>query len=237
MDQKEIRQMFMIYNFDEISFDDMEKFCKYIIANKKTEQKKQKSTKPADIILNYPPNATRSAISISVQDYECLGCDEYLNDRIIEFYIEYLQLEVLSAEQRAKTHMFNTFFYRAFTDRPPRGAIKTERLTPAQERHARVKKWTRNVNIFDKDFIIVPINSGAHWFLAIVCFPLLKTPVYMHSGEVAKEKKRGLGLTSKRRKRKIKPDDDKHENLETDVSTDISLTAIKRYVFLFDYLI
>lgn len=44
-------------------------------------------------------------------------------------------------------------------------------LTPAQKRHARVKKWTKNVNLFEKDFVVVPINENAHWFLAIICFP------------------------------------------------------------------
>lgn len=46
-------------------------------------------------------------------------------------------------------------------------------LNPAQKRHARVKNWTKNVNLFDKDFIIIPINEHCHWFLAIVCFPSL----------------------------------------------------------------
>lgn len=46
-------------------------------------------------------------------------------------------------------------------------------LTPAEKRHARVSKWTKNVNLFDKDYIIIPINENSHWFLAIICFPSL----------------------------------------------------------------
>lgn len=33
------------------------------------------------------------------------------------------------------------------------------------------------MDIFEKDFIIIPINEHSHWFLAIVCFPGLKGPV------------------------------------------------------------
>lgn len=44
-------------------------------------------------------------------------------------------------------------------------------LTAAQKRHARVKTWTKSVNLFEKEFIIVPINENAHWFLAIICYP------------------------------------------------------------------
>ena len=36
-------------------------------------------------------------------------------------------------------------------------------LSAAEKRHARVKRWTKSVNIFDKDFIIVPINEASHW--------------------------------------------------------------------------
>ena len=27
------------------------------------------------------------------------------------------------------------------------------------------------MNIFEKDFIIVPINEHSHWFVAVICFP------------------------------------------------------------------
>jgi Ulp1 family protease len=34
-----------------------------------------------------------------------------------------------------------------------------------------VRKWTTRVDLFDKDFIIVPVNQSLHWTLAIVCHP------------------------------------------------------------------
>ena len=47
-------------------------------------------------------------------------------------------------------------------------------LTPAQKRYARVKRWTKHVNIFEKDFVVVPINEHSHWFVAVICFPGLE---------------------------------------------------------------
>ncbi len=41
-----------------------------------------------------------------------------------------------------------------------------------------MKNWTRNVDIFQKDFLIIPINKNAHWYLAIVCFPYLNEAVF-----------------------------------------------------------
>lgn len=34
-----------------------------------------------------------------------------------------------------------------------------------------VKSWTRTVNIFEKDYLVVPINENLHWYLAIICKP------------------------------------------------------------------
>ncbi|EDV21399.1 uncharacterized protein TRIADDRAFT_30401 [Trichoplax adhaerens] len=40
-----------------------------------------------------------------------------------------------------------------------------------------VKNWTRNVNLFQKDFIVIPINERSHWYLAVLCYPYLEKAV------------------------------------------------------------
>uniref|UniRef100_A0A3Q7JK84 Ubiquitin-like protease family profile domain-containing protein n=1 Tax=Solanum lycopersicum TaxID=4081 RepID=A0A3Q7JK84_SOLLC len=35
----------------------------------------------------------------------------------------------------------------------------------------RVRKWTRKVNLFDKDFIFIPVNYNYHWSLIVICHP------------------------------------------------------------------
>ena len=44
-------------------------------------------------------------------------------------------------------------------------------LSAADKRYERVKRWTKKMNIFEKDFIVVPINEHSHWFVAVICFP------------------------------------------------------------------
>lgn len=34
-----------------------------------------------------------------------------------------------------------------------------------------VRTWTRKINLFEKDFIVLPINENLHWFLVIICNP------------------------------------------------------------------
>jgi len=35
----------------------------------------------------------------------------------------------------------------------------------------RVKRWTKKVDIFAKEFLLVPICENNHWTLAIICYP------------------------------------------------------------------
>ncbi len=79
----------------------------------------------------------------------------------------------------AKTHIFTTYFYKRLTTRPSSKNKANKHhpveddpsLSPAEKRYDRVRKWTKKVNLFDKDFIVVPINEHAHWFVCIICFP------------------------------------------------------------------
>lgn len=138
-----------------------------------------KSSNPAEIrqILIYPPG--KGGIPINTEDYMCLAQDQFLNDVIIDFYLKYLVHDILTYSQREKTHIFSTFFYKRLTTKPSKVNKSSNphewdsSLTPAQKRHARVKTWTKNVNIFDKDYIVVPINENCHWFVAIICYPSL----------------------------------------------------------------
>ncbi|XP_018302904.1 uncharacterized protein [Mycetomoellerius zeteki] len=122
-------------------------------------------------ITVYPPPPAKGGIAINTEDYLCLAEDQFLNDVIIDFYLKYLTLEVLSESDQHRTHVFSSYFYKRLTSPHAQAAESIVPMTPAAKRHARVQKWTKNVNIFEKDFVIIPINEHAHWFLAIICFP------------------------------------------------------------------
>ena len=67
-----------------------------------------------------------------------------------------------------KIHIFSSFFYRRLS------SAKVS-LLPSQDGTKTgfdlVKAWTRKVNLFEKEFLIVPICENLHWFLAIICHP------------------------------------------------------------------
>jgi Ulp1 family protease len=37
--------------------------------------------------------------------------------------------------------------------------------------YKKVAKWTKNVDVFAQDYLLIPIHDTAHWSLAIICHP------------------------------------------------------------------
>ncbi|XP_006897031.1 PREDICTED: sentrin-specific protease 6 [Elephantulus edwardii] len=133
---------------------------------------------PVEKLIVYPPPPAKGGISVTNEDLHCLNEGEFLNDVIIDFYLKYLVLEKLKKEDADRIHIFSSFFYKRLNQRERRNLHETTNLSIQQKRHGRVKTWTRHVDIFEKDFIFVPLNEAAHWFLAVVCFPGLEKPKY-----------------------------------------------------------
>jgi len=41
-------------------------------------------------------------------------------------------------------------------------------ISAAERRYNRVKRWLRDVDLFSKDYLIVPINQSAHWYIVLI---------------------------------------------------------------------
>uniref|UniRef100_A0A8D0HTL9 SUMO specific peptidase 6 n=1 Tax=Sphenodon punctatus TaxID=8508 RepID=A0A8D0HTL9_SPHPU len=117
---------------------------------------------PIEKLIVYPPPPAKGGISVTNEDLHCLNEGEFLNDVIIDFYLKYLVLEKLKKEDADRIHVFSSFFYKRLNQRERRNLHKTTNLSIQQKRHGRVKTWTRHVDIFDKDFIFVPLNEALH---------------------------------------------------------------------------
>uniref|UniRef100_A0A8C4W3L2 SUMO specific peptidase 6 n=1 Tax=Gopherus evgoodei TaxID=1825980 RepID=A0A8C4W3L2_9SAUR len=125
---------------------------------------------PIEKLIVYPPPPAKGGISVTNEDLHCLNEGEFLNDVIIDFYLKYLVLEKLKKEDADRIHVFSSFFYKRLNQRERRNLHETANLSVQQKRHGRVKTWTRHVDVFEKDFIFVPLNEAAHWFLAVIWF-------------------------------------------------------------------
>ncbi|XP_076018110.1 uncharacterized protein LOC143009898 isoform X2 [Genypterus blacodes] len=121
-------------------------------------------------LIQFPPPPLKGGISVTMDDLQCLDSGQYLNDVIIDFYLKYL-LHNASAAVAERCYIFSSFFYNQLARGNNASKASANDICQRQWRHQRVKNWTRHVDIFKKDFLFVPVNQEAHWFLVLICFP------------------------------------------------------------------
>lgn len=104
-------------------------------------------------------------ISISRRDIKTLIGEEWLNDQIINFYLNLLKER---SEQNGtgvlpKVHVMNTFFIPCFL----------------RSGYNAVRRWTRKIDIFSYDLIMIPVHvNEVHWCMAVIDFRNNKIQYY-----------------------------------------------------------
>ncbi|XP_056125693.1 sentrin-specific protease 7b isoform X2 [Rhinichthys klamathensis goyatoka] len=129
-------------------------------------------------LIQYPPPPSKGGITVTTEDLECLKDGEFLNDVIIDFYLKYLLLERADKDVAERSHIFSSFFYKQLTRKDTSCPEETGSTAP-HRRHQRVRTWTRHVDIFSKDYLFIPVNQEAHWYLVVICFPGLERTQYV----------------------------------------------------------
>ncbi|XP_053201768.1 sentrin-specific protease 6-like [Panonychus citri] len=127
-----------------------------------------------DRLFSYPPIPIYEVehISIRQSDLACLEEGQQINDAILGFYLKYIEKDLTSPDIAERCYIFSSSFYYNLTHKPQTLEVTTPgRKSLSDKYYNRVKNWTKNVNIFEKDFLIIPIHKFSHWFLAIICFP------------------------------------------------------------------
>ena len=133
----------------------------------RSENKLQDTEQLCEFPVGRSPNVT-----VTFHDYKTLEHDFFLNDIIIDFYLTYLHENMLNKEDASKVYILPTMFYKRMVTqsfgKSPDSFEKSQTLCSGQKRHMRVKGWTKYVDLFSKDMIIIPICEDNHWYLVIV---------------------------------------------------------------------
>ncbi|KAL7072802.1 hypothetical protein ACQ4LE_008132 [Meloidogyne hapla] len=126
-----------------------------------------------DTLFSYPQH-TKDSCSVHSSDLKHLAFDVMLNDTIIDFYLKYIHHSLVPEERRDRIYIFNTFFFGRLTQAPAHGKTQVTMATRIKRvisNFQTVKNWTKKVDIFSKDYVVVPINEEIHWYLAIIVNP------------------------------------------------------------------
>ncbi|XP_061445519.1 sentrin-specific protease 3 isoform X2 [Rhineura floridana] len=84
---------------------------------------------------------------VTMDDLQTLYGPNWLNDQVMNMYGDLVMDTVPD-----KVHFFNSFFYDKLRTKGYEG----------------VKRWTKNVDIFNKDLLLIPIHLEVHWSLVCV---------------------------------------------------------------------
>lgn len=103
-------------------------------------------------------------IPITTRDLRTLQGSNWLNDEILNFYFELLLERSKSNSTLPNLHIFNTFFY----PRLKNGGF------------SQIRRWTKKIDIFSFDMILIPIHLGIHWCCAEINFKT-RTIIYYDS--------------------------------------------------------
>ncbi|NXW62567.1 SENP2 protease, partial [Eurystomus gularis] len=90
-------------------------------------------------------------LEITREDIHTLNNLCWLNDEIINFYLSLL-VDRNKREGYPAVHAFSTFFY--------------PKLLAGG--YSAVRRWTRGVDVFRQDFILVPVHLRVHWALVVI---------------------------------------------------------------------
>lgn len=95
-------------------------------------------------------------LNISRSDMGTLNQGNWLNDDVINFYLNLIMERSGTEDAKEKgwprVYAFNTFFYPKL----------------AAGGYAAVKRWTRSVDLFSFDILLVPLHCTLHWCLAAI---------------------------------------------------------------------
>ncbi|XP_026469904.1 sentrin-specific protease 1-like [Ctenocephalides felis] len=96
---------------------------------------------------------TKFSITITREDIKCLQHSEWLNDQVINFYLNLIMERSQRNDLLPKVYVMSTFFFTKLC----RGEFES------------LRRWTRKVDLFSYDLIPIPFNQNdVHWCLFLI---------------------------------------------------------------------
>jgi hypothetical protein len=112
---------------------------------------------------------TYSGIGLTEMDKLRLWPHTYLNDSLVNFYLKYTQRH--PPRSRGDAFTFSTYFYTRISYLDGGQTAYRDNKASRKKLFQDLKGWSKGVNIFDKKYLIIPINYNEHWTFVLVFNP------------------------------------------------------------------
>ncbi|VDO03022.1 unnamed protein product [Rodentolepis nana] len=100
-------------------------------------------------------HSKRFRLKVTLRDITTLTGNTWLNDIVVNFYLQLISHRSRQCPEMLKVHAFNSFFYPQFVSADYSG----------------VRRWTKSVDLFSQDLVLIPVHDrGMHWCLTCVDF-------------------------------------------------------------------
>nr|CDS32877.1 sentrin specific protease 1 [Hymenolepis microstoma] len=100
-------------------------------------------------------HSKRFRLKVTLRDITTLTGNTWLNDIIVNFYLQLISHRSRQCPEMLKVHAFNSFFYPQLVSVDYPG----------------VRRWTKSVDLFSQDLVLIPVHDrGMHWCLTCVDF-------------------------------------------------------------------
>jgi len=98
----------------------------------------------------------RQFLSITEADKDRLESGQLLNDTLVDLWMSWISRQHISTNESNQVHFFSSHFFSTIEEKGAQG----------------VASWTiskkKRVDVFQKKFIFVPVNSDLHWSLCVI---------------------------------------------------------------------
>ncbi|KAG7663694.1 uncharacterized protein J8A68_002780 [[Candida] subhashii] len=121
---------------------------------------------PADFSpdLKYAFDETK-VFTIAYSDFKTLYNNDWVNDTIIDFFIQYEIHQALDSNKFLDPkdfHAFNSFFFTKLMTKSSTDPTQTP------DYYNNIKRWLTKLDLMSFPYVILPINEGAHWYCCII---------------------------------------------------------------------
>ena len=143
------------------------------IASRTRRNRHRRTSGPAKPLFTYPFHPEKPRVTIT--DHDRNRCeDDFLNDNLIDFSLMRLSKEKYLIGEK-DLYIFSSFFYKRYIQGKSNYRSNKHYDNTIKSRedlaYSYVEKWTKNIDIFQCKYLLIPVNKDIHWSLLIVCNP------------------------------------------------------------------